>query len=180
MRRIRTLGSRLVQLPTAAAIAAAVTLGLVSIYGPVAVSAASSTGQSTQVADHGRTMRFGVRFSPFNVIDVPPLAKHRGDYRPGDYAVFSDVLVNPAGTAVGTEGGSGLITAASATGFQVEFDLSIKLPQGQIAVQGLSSTAPNKRLAIVGGTGQFVGAAGHIDLVEHGDGTGTLTITLGS
>jgi hypothetical protein len=147
--------------------------------GTAAVATASGGHPPTPATSHaGRVLHFGVRFSPFHVIDVPPLQKRRGDYQPGDYTVFSDVLTNGAGKAVGTEGGSGLITRVSAKGAQIFFSLAIKLPQGQLAAQGLATTAPSKQLAVVGGTGHFTGARGHLKLLEHGDGTGTLTVTL--
>ena len=125
-----------------------------------------------------RVLQFDVRFSPFNVIDVPPAARRPGDYQPGDYAVFSDKLLNGAGKRVGTQAGSGLITRVRPTGAQVYFSLAIRLRHGQIAAQGLSTTAPTKRLAVVGGTGSYTGAQGHLALTENGDGTGTLSITL--
>jgi hypothetical protein len=43
-------------------------------------------------------MRFGVQFSPFNVIEVPPVQATPGDYRAGGYAVFSNVLTYKLGT----------------------------------------------------------------------------------
>jgi hypothetical protein len=49
---------------------------------------------------------------------------------------------------------------------------------GQIAAQGISSTAPTKRLAVVGGTGEYTGASGYLELVENGNGTGRLTLVL--
>jgi hypothetical protein len=59
--------------------------------------------------------------------------------------------------------------------------LTIRLAgRGQISAQGLSSSAPTKRLAVTGGTGRYVGAAGSLSLVENGDGTGSLTVTLDS
>jgi hypothetical protein len=125
-------------------------------------------------------LRFNVRFSPFHPVDVPPLATQPGDFGVGDYVVFSDDLLDSKGRVVGTEGGSGLVTRVSSTDVQVAYDLTIQLRQGQIAVQGLASPAPTKRLGIVGGTGRYVGAAGHIVLTENGDGTGRLVITLGA
>jgi hypothetical protein len=119
-------------------------------------------------------MHFEVEFSPHRVIDTPP----EREFQPGDYAVFSDRLLNRSGRVVGTQGGSGLVTKVRATGAQVYFSLAIRLSHGQIAAEGLSTTAPTKKLAVVGGTGRYTGAAGHIILVERGDGTGTLTVVL--
>jgi hypothetical protein len=124
-------------------------------------------------------LRFAVKFSDHYVVDVPPAGKDKDDIGLGDYAVFSDELLDSKGHVVGTEGGSGLVTKISATEAQIFFTLAIQLPHGQIAASGLSSPAPSKQLAVTGGTGRYVGARGHLDLLENGDGTGKLVITLG-
>ena len=51
---------------------------------------------------------------------------------------------------------------------------------GQIVAQGRASNAPVKTLAVVGGTGAYVGAHGELVLTELGnaENTGTLRITL--
>lgn len=125
---------------------------------------------------HVQVLHFAVEFSPFTIIDVPPTARQPGDYRAGDYLVFSDQLSDRAGTKVGTEGGSGLLTKVGASGFQVHYSLAVRLREGQFVVAGLASEAPTKRLAVVGGTGRYLGAIGDLELVEHPDGTGSLTI----
>jgi Dirigent-like protein len=148
---------------------------------PAAV--ASAAPSATAGTHHPvSVLRFTVRFSPFHPVDVPPLATGPGDYGVGDYVVFSDKLLDRKGRVVGTEAGSGLVTALSSTELQVAYSMTIQLRQGQIAVQGLASNAATKRLGIVGGTGRYVGAAGHIDLTENGDAenTGQLVITLGA
>jgi hypothetical protein len=144
-----------------------------------AAQAATTTDVHNQGASGAsRVLHFGVQFSPQNVIDVPPLQQHDGDYRPGDYVVFSDVLTNRTADPVGTEGGSGLITQVSDTAIQLYYSLAIQIPGGQITAQGLASPAPTKRLAVTGGTGAYTGAAGSLELIENGDGTGSLTLTL--
>jgi hypothetical protein len=152
-------------------------LALVVTAAGTATVAAGSTTASMRPHGHTDTYRrlhFDVEFSPHSVMDLPPL----GEIQPGDYAVFSDRLLNRAGQLVGAQGGSGLITKVRATGAQVYFSLAIRLRHGQIAAEGLSTTAPTKHLAVVGGTGRYAGADGHVVLVEDGDGTGTLTVTL--
>jgi hypothetical protein len=49
---------------------------------------------------------------------------------------------------------------------------------GQLTLQGLTTTAATKHIAITGGTGRYQGAGGEATLVELGDGTGTLIIRL--
>ena len=153
---------------------------LTAVILPVtAASGDTSTLSQPSNDDSRRTLHFDVKFSPFNVIDVPPTAQAEGDYRPGDYAIFSDALLDRSGQRVGTEAGSGLITRVSDTGIQVVYTMAVRLHgRGQISAQGLGSPAPTKRLAVTGGTGRFIGADGYLELVEHGDGTGSLDITL--
>jgi Allene oxide cyclase barrel like domain len=157
--------------------------GAAAVIGTVAAATltggAAAADTSGETATHpAQVLHFGVDFSPPNVIDVPPVQRHPGDYQPGDYVTFSDVLRNGRGTAVGTEAGSGLITRIDATSIQVYYSMAVQLPGGQLAAQGISSNAPTKHLAIVGGTGRYVDASGDLQLVENGDGTGRLTLTL--
>ena len=157
-------------------ISAAVTAAAVVAGGGIAATSAGADTPTSSAPHHGqhheRVLRFGVVFSPHNVIDVPPLQRTDGDFQPGDYAVFSDVLTNRAGQRVGREGGSGLITRRTSTGAEVYFSLAIKLHHGQIEAQGLASIAPRKKLAVVGGTGRYADANGYLILVENGDDTG--------
>jgi len=169
---------------TASAVVAAVVAGTaVAVVSSTssagaAPSAPASAAQSVAVASHPshhRTvLRFGVIFSDHYVVDVPPANPNAVGL--GDYALFSDKLLDRKGHKVGTEGGSGLVTDI-ATG-QIFFNLAIQLPHGQITASGLSSAAPSKELAVTGGTGRYVGASGRLNLVENGNGTGSLVITL--
>ena len=147
----------------------------------VAAYLVSASATSSQASDgHGRVLRFGVQFSPFTVIDVPPLQATPGDYKPGDYTVFGDVLTNEAGRRAGTEAGTGTITRVDNSGVQIFYSMAIKLRGGQITASGIGSPDPRKHLAVTGGTGSFTGASGSIRLVENGDAanTGSLKITL--
>jgi hypothetical protein len=127
---------------------------------------------------HLHVLQFGVTFSPHHVVDVPPLAEQLGDYGPGDYATFGDVLTDDTGRRVGTEAGSGLITKVSPTGAQIFFSMAIHLRRGDITAAGIGSTDPHKSLVVTGGTGSFLGARGAVHLVEFRHGTGTLEIVL--
>lgn len=141
--------------------------------------AATSSQANTHHGDgHHQVLRYRVQFSPQNVIDVPPLQTHAGDYQAGDYTVFSDVLTNRSGRRIGTEGGTGMITRVDATGAQIYYSIAIHVPGGQITAGGLGSPDPHKHLAVTGGTGTFTGARGSIRVVENRDDTGTLQITL--
>jgi hypothetical protein len=162
----------------AAATAVAGTSAVVTaVLTPAAVaSAAPSTAPSAAAGAHGHVtvLRFAVKFSDHYLVDVPP--SNPDGVGLGDYAVFSDQLLDGKGHVVGTEGGSGLVT--NITEGQIFFTLAIQLPHGQIAASGLSSAAPSKELAVTGGTGRYVGVGGRLNLVENGNGTGTLVLTL--
>jgi hypothetical protein len=154
-------------------------LVLVSSLAAAEDTAASARGLGT--SGHRQVLHFEVKFSPFHIVDVPPKARFDGDYQAGDYVTFSDRLFDREGRRVGAEAGSGLLTNVSEAGLQVSYTLTIRLAgRGQISAQGLSTSAPTKRLAVTGGTGRYVGAAGSLSLVENGDGTGSLTVTLDS
>lgn len=166
---------------TAAAVAAAALVGAgVGLVASAGGAGAAPTAAPTAApvvsspAHHTTVLRFRVTFSDHYLVDVPPA--NPGSVGLGDYALFSDKLLDRKGHVVGTEGGSGLVT--NVADGQIFFTLAIQLPHGQITAAGLSSAAPSKELAVTGGTGRYVGAGGRLDLVENGDGTGSLVITL--
>ena len=73
-------------------------------------SAAPSASPSATagVRGHVTVLRFAVKFSDHYLVDVPP--GNPGGVGLGDYALFSDQLLDRKGHVVGTEGGSGLVT----------------------------------------------------------------------
>jgi hypothetical protein len=156
------------------------TLTALVVVGLCAAATASSQAGSPTSNSHGQVLRFGVQFSPFTIIDVPPLQATPGDYKAGDYVVFGDVLIDQAGRHVGTEAGTGTITRVDPTSAQVYYSLAIQLDRGQITASGIGNPDPHKLLAITGGTGSFTGASGSARWVENGDAdnTGSLVITL--
>ncbi|HLT83632.1 MAG TPA: dirigent protein [Phototrophicaceae bacterium] len=135
----------------------------------------------------GRTLEFDTQLSDFFFQDFGPdgvrevtsvqdplLSPSRGDRN-----VFEDVLLRH-GREVGSGSGSCIVTDVDleAGVFTLQCDLTYELPGGQLAVQGRTSNAPEKTLAVVGGTGRYVGASGEVTFTELGDGTGTLVIRL--
>jgi hypothetical protein len=147
------------------------------VVAAVAVTALIGSGSQAET-QHARVLRYGLRFSPFHVVDVPPSQTRPGDYQAGDYTVFSDRILDRRGRTVGGEAGTGTITRIDGTGAQIYYSMAIRLHGGQVTASGLGSPDPRKLLAVTGGTGSFVGARGSVHVIEHGDGTGSLTVTL--
>jgi hypothetical protein len=120
------------------------------------------------------TLRFDVRFSPFNLIDVD----HSGaqTFTTGDEIVFHDKLFVDE-RRVGDQGGScviidGTAGLANCTGV-------VRLPAGEVSYQFLNSPPPDKTLVVTGGTGRYLNVGGVAALHEDATGpTGTLTLHL--
>ena len=123
----------------AAAMAVAGTSAVVATTLTPAAAASAAPSAAAGGRGHVTVLRFGVIFSDHYLVDVPPA--NPGSVGLGDYALFSDKLLDRKGHVVGTEGGSGLVTDIK-TG-QIFFTLAIQLPHGQIAASGLSSAAPS-------------------------------------
>ena len=120
-----------------------------------------------------QTLMFVVHFSPFNVIDLPPAG-----LSVGDVSMFHDQLLDDDGHQVGVDAGTCPVTQLIPTGVEVMCSLAVSLTDGQITLQGLATNAPDKPLAVTGGTGRYRTTRGDAALHENGDGTGTLTLHL--
>jgi hypothetical protein len=116
------------------------------------------------------TLRFDVRFSPFDYTDLG---------KPGpsaaDVIVFHDTLFTN-GRRVGDEVGSCIVVEASGlsncTGV-VSLD-----GRGTLTYAFVNAPPPRKILAVTGGSGDYREALGDGVLVENGDQTGTLTLSV--
>ena len=144
-------------------------VGLVvaGVVGGGAVSASAAT----KPADAALTYDIAFRPQVENFVDI-------GTPGPGigDLLVFQDRILR-AGRQVGVEGGTCTITALLPDGFQTHCAGTVSLPGGTIAFQGLVTDKPEKRMAVVGGTGRYRTAAGELTVLELGhDEAGTLTI----
>ncbi|GEA89714.1 allene oxide cyclase barrel-like domain-containing protein [Cellulomonas cellasea] len=168
--------------PLAAAVAA--------VLGAVALTGASVGGDSVDRGrGHDRTLTFDVQFSGFFLLDFGPDGVREvtsitdPDLSPsrGDQIVFEDALLR-GGREVGAGGGTCTVTAVVPADppLALACQVSYQLPDGQITAQGRASNAPVKTLAVVGGTGRYVGASGELVLTELGneENTGRLVITL--
>ncbi|HST63938.1 MAG TPA: hypothetical protein VLM05_02010 [Mycobacteriales bacterium] len=148
--------------------------------GAVAASAAPEAGAPASgpaaASAHGTVLRYDIVFRPQseNYVDI-------GSPGPGvgDLLVFQDRILDRTGRQVGVEGGTCTITAILADGFQTHCVGTVSLPGGQIAFQGLVTDKPEKRMAVVGGTGRYRDAGGELTVLELGhDEAGTLTVRL--
>jgi hypothetical protein len=146
---------------TAAAVAASAVL----------VGAALATAEpSAAASDDSGNLRFDVVFSPPSYTDL-------GDpgFSAADVLVFHDQLFRN-GHEVGHEVGSCVLVEASGlsncTGV-VTLD-----HRGTVTFAFENAPPPEKTLAITGGSGDFRNAGGDGTLVENGDGTGTLTLSV--
>jgi hypothetical protein len=164
------------------------TAAVVAGLGVLTLTGASLAGDSVD-RSHGRShsQTFDVQFSDFFLLDFGPTGVREvtsfqdPELSPsrGDQIVFEDTLLR-GGTQVGAGGGTCTVTTVvpSDPPILLSCQVTYQLPDGQVAAQGRASNAPVKTLAIVGGTGRYVGAAGELTLTENGDGTGSLVLDL--
>jgi hypothetical protein len=144
----------------------------VALLVPGAVASADSDDSDDPRGGHGHetTLHFDVKFSPFNLVDLgqPGISA-------GDVIVFHDALLR-GDKQVGDMAGSCVVIEATplanCTGV-VRLD-----EQDTIAVAFLNAPPPEKVFDITGGSATYRTAHGDGLLVEHGDGTGTLTLNV--
>ena len=155
-------------------------IGIVALSGS---SGAVGAGHDDDASSRGRVVRFDVAFtSGFFMLDFGPTGvREVSSFQDpvispsrGDQIVFEDTLLRD-GEEVAAGGGSCTVTALVPADppIRLHCTATYELPGGQVAVQGRATNAPTKKLAIVGGTGRYVGAGGEFTLTELGDGTGT-------
>jgi hypothetical protein len=149
----------------------------VVVGGAVSASAAptGTTPATATTAAKNTVLRYDIAFRPFpeNFVDV-------GTPGPGigDMLVFQDRILDH-GRQVGVEGGTCTITALlPGAHFQTNCVGTVSLAAGQIAFQGLVTDAPDKHMAVVGGTGRYRDAGGELTVLELGNDVGTLMVRL--
>jgi hypothetical protein len=150
-------------------------LGVIAVLVGGAVSASAAPTAATAAGGKGTVLRYDIAFRPLpeNVVDVGAPG-----FGIGDMLVFQDRILDH-GRQVGVQGGACTITALLAGGhFQTHCVGTVSLPAGQIAFQGLVTDAPDKHLAVVGGTGRYRDAGGELTVLELGNDVGTLTVKL--
>ena len=132
----------------------------------VLIGAALSTSSAQQAED---PINLEMRFSEakFQMIDNPPhMTKKRPSESPGDMVVARGWLRDPAGDRAGrihstftVTGGKSPKTTELATGI-------IDLKGGQVAIQGVIGTESTDVLPIVGGSGDYEGARGSVEITN--------------
>jgi hypothetical protein len=154
-------------------LAAATVLAASAVLVPAAVAAAGpdhATGDEEHGRDDDVTLRFDVAFSPFDIVDVG-----EPGFSAGDVIVFHDTLLRD-GQEVGDQVGSCVLVEATplanCTGVVRLGD------QDTITFAFVNAPPPEKTFALTGGSGRYRTAQGDGTLVENGDGTGTLTLSV--
>lgn len=143
----------------------------VLVAGSLLFAGSTATAGSGGDPGHGgTTLRFDVRFSPFSYTDLGA----PGPSAP-DQIVFNDRLLQH-GHQVGHEVGNCVVVDTSGLA-NCTAVLTVN-GRGSIAYSLENAPPPRKTLIITGGSGAYRSAGGEGLLVEHGDGTGTLTLSV--
>jgi len=129
---------------------------------------AADCGLIVSAAQAGQTLSYDVNFH-----DTVLTAKTDG-LSLGDRFILDDVLLE-AGKQVGTS--SGLCTITNVDGIAI-CNVTFSLPGGTLSAQFINAPPPRKDFAIIGGTGAYANAMGTGVMIENGDNTGNLTLTL--
>jgi hypothetical protein len=131
-----------------------------------AIAIASPGNDDREAETHARTLRFGVAFSPFNLVDIGK----RG-ISPGDETTAHDRLFNrreiPSRVQVGHDGV--VCTVTTLHPVETICEVIFRVPGGTITGQFFSLPGPApKHGAVTGGTGLYRKSRGHFTLVESG------------
>ncbi len=138
------------------------------VAGVVAGAASFAAAQEATPVSSG-DLSSGLRFDVvFN--DTFVLADESAGPQLGDRVILNDDLLID-GEVVGHTGGVCTITDVEG---EMLCLVTFALPEGTISTQFLNTPPPEKLFPILGGTGAYENAGGHGELVEAGDGTGTL------
>jgi hypothetical protein len=91
----------------------------------------------------------------------------------GDILTFDQPLLDEQGKQIGNNSGTCIRTRVGHS-FQCQWTLTLE--NGSIQVVGREFDKGASQIAIVGGTGQYVGISGQMESVNNGDGTFTQTL----
>jgi len=93
---------------------------------------------------------------------------------PGDILTFDQPLLDAGGTRIGNNSGACIRTR---TGHSFQCQWTLMLNNGSIQVAGREFDEGASLIAIIGGTGKYVGITGEMESVNNGDGTFRQTLT---
>jgi hypothetical protein len=134
--------------------------------GVTLASATSRDGRSSKV------IQLEERGTDFAFVEADP---------PGllaDYLVFHADLFDPAGVKVGTDGGTCVFTSAAG---ESQCVATLSFAGGDVTTQGLNTdpTIPFEAVfAVTGGTGEFKGTAGELEVEQLSEVLANLTLRL--
>jgi hypothetical protein len=102
------------------------------------------------------------------------LAAGTQGFAPGDRIILNDVLLTD-GSKTGST--AGVCTVTDPAGV-MHCAITFVLPEGSISTQFANTPPPEKHFGLFAGTGAYDGRTGSGVMLEHGDGTGKLTLTI--
>lgn len=143
----------------------------ISVVALATATAVLVPGSSAQT--EGRetlTVQFHHREAKVSIVDLPPkMTRRRPSESPGELAVGTARLRNPAGAIVGHSHQSFMVTGGRGEATTEQLTATFVLRDGQITLQGVADNrTPNAPLvvAITGGTGRYDGARGSAHVRE--------------
>jgi hypothetical protein len=131
--------------------------------------AAATAVLMVSASNGAETLTFDVAFNDSFVTAKPDALSA------GDNIIINDVL-RKDGKNVGMTSGVCTITEPN-QGYAI-CNVTFVLADGAVSIQFVNSPPPEKHFAIVGGSDAYAGAEGSGVLIEHGDNTGSLVLTI--
>jgi Allene oxide cyclase barrel like domain len=145
----------------------AVVVFLLAVASITVASASSSSGNS---GDRGKRSVEVIHLTAQTVEETELDLNPDEMFGQGDKTVFTEDLFRN-GKKVGIDGGEGTVVRAQMGTVTLQFLVTLRLPKGQITVQGLADFTEQGaggpfRLAITGGTGKYRTAHGELTVTE--------------
>lgn len=142
------------------------TLVAASLAAAGVAAAAVAPGSSGQSAPAPLTLDMRHEEAKVTMLDeAPRMTKKRPSESPGDSVVSHGVLRDSTGARVGAVHGQFVVTSGRSPDTTEHVLSTFVLAGGQIAAQGvIDQEGDSESVAIVGGTGQYDGATGSIEI----------------
>jgi len=149
-------------------------LGVLAILMLAVVTLPAASASSSQAGSAGDEKKVEViRLTAVTVEETELDLNPAEMFGQGDKTVFTEDLFRN-GEKVGTDGGEGTVVRAQMGTVTLQFLVTLRLPKGQITVQGLADFTEQGAggpfsLAITGGTGKYRTAHGELTVTEISD-----------